>query len=44
MEAYLDLDVLCLFLVVTNMGFHFWKTYFANICLQSTVGSLAEYI
>ena len=44
MEAFLDKDVECLFLLVEAMGNHFWKEYRVNICLKSTVGSIAEHI
>ena len=44
LEKYLDKDVTCLFLLIEIMGNHFWKAYRANICMKSTVGSLAEHI
>ena len=44
MEEYLDKDVECLFLLVEAMCNRFWKEYRANMCLKSTVGSIAEHI
>ena len=34
MEEYLDNDVLCLCQPIVKVGNHFWKTYFANICMK----------
>ena len=45
MEEYLDNDIRCSYqLIFGKVGNHIWTTYFANISMERTMGSMAEYI